>query len=128
MTRAHELVSVYPCCVAMSYILKSTLVSKMHHQNTSMNTPKLYKEVLAYLDEKDYLKNIELPFRTGAKRYLISTDKIHPTGNEFTNPVKHNGFYMEAHVNKENGIRYLMRLCEECKTSVDVKLNPEPNV
>jgi hypothetical protein len=82
---------------------------------------KLYRQVLKFLVDNDHLKDLELPVATGSKRYLLATEPQHQRGNEFSEPVDYEGYYMEAHKNRAGALRDLSNLLQLCNLSLEVK-------
>lgn len=76
--------------------------------------PRLYRDVLTRLIRSGRIRDAALPWGVGSKRYLVveSSRPRHPSGKPFFNPVSVQGFAMEAHVNRESGLRYLKAFCE----------------
>jgi ADP-ribosylglycohydrolase/tetratricopeptide (TPR) repeat protein/protein-tyrosine phosphatase len=77
---------------------------------TAKNIPDLYQQILKFLVESGEINNIELPFATGPKRYLIACEPIHPSGQNFMAPVEYKGYFMEAHNNRTAAIANLEKL------------------
>jgi hypothetical protein len=70
-----------------------------------------YEQVLKLLVE-DHRPELDrlLPFKTSRQRYLVAKANVHPNGNDFVVPVKHHGYYMEAHKDYKNAIAHLKTL------------------
>lgn len=100
------------------------------------NIPDLYRQILKFMVESGQIHNIELPFATGPKRYLIARESLHPAGQEFMAPVEYEGFFMEAHNNRASAISSLEKLANalgnENKGMRDLGPSPEserePNI
>ena len=67
------------------------------------------QQVLEWLVMPVHVSRLEnlLPFNTSARRFLISKEPKHPSGNDFVVPVECNGFFMEAHKDYKNGVNHL---------------------
>jgi len=79
----------------------------------------LYKEILKHLYKQGYLDNLELPFASGTKRYLLSKEPKHQTGRDFVKPIEYSGYFMETHKGRDTALRDLMKLLEV------LKINPK---
>jgi hypothetical protein len=90
------------------------------HVIRAISVKELYKEVLKYLLDSGHSKRLRelVPFSTSSLRYLIADKPIHPNEKEFVVPVKHGGYYMEAHKDYKNGIKHLSQFV----TKVGLKL------
>lgn len=78
----------------------------------------LYQKTLEYLYKGKYLSNMELPYQTGSKRYLLvhldnAQEPIHPGGGPFLAPVRYEGYCMEAHKSREGGLRDLINMLDQ---------------
>lgn len=80
----------------------------------------MYSQVLQFLYEKKYLKNLEIPLKTGTKRYLISKYPVHPSKKDFVIPVEFKGFYMEAHKSYDTAINDLRKMLNLCSLTLEV--------
>lgn len=81
----------------------------------------LYGKALRYVAEAgawDCLADL-VPYKTSGKRYLVSTEPVHPTGKSFVMPVEFQGLYMEAHKNYWTALTQLERLLGNCGISVN---------
>lgn len=78
--------------------------------------PKLYRKILKHIVDTGGVNKIEIPWGTGSKRYFIfKGDKpVHPNGRKFFQPVRYNDYYLEAHVERSQGVKYLGELCKRC--------------
>ncbi len=95
--------------------------SKIRIGDTSFDFPsvsKLYEQILKFLYAKGCLDRLELPLATGTKRYLLAREPKHQRGNDFGVSVGYKGYYMEANKNREEAIRDLAKLLEQCGLSL----------
>jgi predicted type IV restriction endonuclease len=69
----------------------------------------LYSQVLEYLYKNGFLEKLKsyIPYATSRQRFLISTEPVHPKGNQFVIPVEYKGYYMETHKSYSNAIKSL---------------------
>lgn len=81
------------------------------HAIRAISVKELYEKTLGFLVEKGYGKRLKdfVPFRTSNLRYLIADRAVHPNGNDFVVPVKHGGYFMEAHKSYKTAIEHLSR-------------------
>lgn len=93
---------------------------------TAKNIPDLYRQILKFLVECGDMNNIELPFATGPKRYLIAREPIHPSGQKFMTPVEYEGYFMEAHNNRTAAISNLEKLKNALEKRNSAGRNREP--
>ena len=75
----------------------------------------LFKEILTYIVDKQYVLRIPLPWGSSTKRYILTNESppLHPSGREFFYPVKHKGYVLESHYDRERGLRVLDDLCKK---------------
>jgi len=74
----------------------------------------LYEQALKYLVDGNYLKSLELPVRSGPKRFLLSNTPYHAHGNEFVAPISYNGLHMETNKSRDQAVRDLAMLVGKC--------------
>lgn len=60
-----------------------------------------------------------IPYRTGTKRYLISTSPKHPEGNEFKNSVKYGSYFMEANKSRTSAVLDVTKFLEDSGLEVE---------
>lgn len=82
------------------------------HRIEAVSVKDLFQQFLEWLVLKGFAAKLEpfLPVRTSGRRYLIARKPVHPEGNEFVVPVRHHGYYMEAHKNYESAMSGLVQL------------------
>ncbi|MCC7130161.1 MAG: hypothetical protein IT297_07150, partial [Anaerolineae bacterium] len=66
------------------------------------------------------IKKIPLPFATSAKRYLLASQPIHPTGEKFTLEVEYKGYYLEAHKERDIGLKHLQKLLAKADLEIQI--------
>lgn len=90
------------------------------HVIRAISVKEMYEQTLKYLLDNGHSKRVKdlVPFSTSSLRYLIADRPIHPNGNEFVVPMKHGGYFMEAHKDYKNGIKHLSQFV----TRVGLKL------
>jgi len=76
------------------------------------SVPELYRNALRCLIDGKHLEHVELPFASGAKRYLLARQPIHPLGNPFRRPIDIDGFYMESHKSRDQAVGDLLKFCQ----------------
>ncbi len=81
---------------------------------------KLYVAVLHFLDERDDLGQVPIPFPTSPVRYLLAREPKHQKGNPFVNPVEYHGYFMEANKDRQKGLRDLGRLLKQCGLTLEI--------
>lgn len=87
--------------------------------------PDLCTQVMDFLHTKGHGKKLlELaPYSTSSQRYLFAKSPVHPNGNDFFNPVKNHGLYIETHKNYKTAIGQLARLASKCGVKLTYKGN-----
>lgn len=82
----------------------------------------LFKNVLKYMVDKNYVIRIPLPWGTGTKRYIISNEKtpVHPNGREFFVPVRYRAYTLESHYARERAIKVLDDLCNKLRLDFEL--------
>ncbi|HQR16603.1 MAG TPA: hypothetical protein PLZ37_18750 [Nitrospira sp.] len=81
------------------------------HVIRAISVKEMYQETLKYLLDKGHSKRIKdlLPFSTSGVRYLIADRPVHPKGNDFREPIKCGGYFMEAHKGYKTAVKDLSR-------------------
>ncbi|MFW6028250.1 MAG: hypothetical protein ACOC9Q_01855 [bacterium] len=76
----------------------------------------MYEIALEYLQSIPAWELISerIPYKTSARRFLISDKPTHPNGNDFVVPVEIRGFYMESHKDYKTAVRQLAALLAKC--------------
>lgn len=70
--------------------------------------PDIYQEILEYLVDTKRIERLQLPIATSSVRYILSKDPVHQRGNDFVVPILYNGYYLEGHKERDNGLRQLL--------------------
>jgi len=98
-------------------------IDKTIFEGKSIND--LFLKVLEYLVAQNKFDNIDLPWRTGNSRYIISNEKepIHPNGRKFFVPVQYKDYSMETHVDRKRGIKILDSLCNQLNLKFETILD-----
>jgi len=75
----------------------------------------LFKEILTYIVDEQYVLRIPLPWGSSTKRYILTNESppLHPSGREFFYPVKYKGYALESHYARERGLNVLDDLCNK---------------
>jgi hypothetical protein len=92
---------------------------------TAQTVPDLCTQVMDFLHTKGHGKKLlELaPYSTSGQRYLFAKSPVHPNGNDFFNPVKNHGLYIETHKNYKTALGQLTRLASKCGVKLTYKGN-----
>lgn len=93
------------------------------HKIEGESVPKFYENVLEYIETKNIITQMTIPFSTGNRRYLIAEKAIHPNGNPFRVPVwsKDESLVMEAHKSRAQALKDVTKLFVEANISIGDK-------
>jgi hypothetical protein len=85
--------------------------------------PTLFHKILVFVVDNGTVEKLLLPWGIGAKRYFIfkGDDPKHIHGKRFFKPVSYKGYNLEAHVNREQGIKNLTAFLHELGYTVKVE-------
>lgn len=74
----------------------------------------LFAKVLEYLVDNRLIDDIQLPWGTGTKRYILTNSEpaIHPNGRDFFIPIRYADFTMESHYSRKRAVKILDDLCK----------------
>jgi hypothetical protein len=75
----------------------------------------LFRQILTFLVNKNYISRIPLPWGSTNKRYIVSnaSEPVHPNGRPFFSPEKYKGFAIETHYSRERALQVLSELCDK---------------
>ena len=76
----------------------------------------LYLNVLKYIVDSKLVDKLVFPVEgSGRSRYVMSNEPkpTHPNGKSFFYPVSYKGYSLEAHIDRNRGVKLLNDLCKE---------------
>ncbi len=82
----------------------------------------LFKDVLKYIIDKNYIDKIPLPWGKSSKRYIITNEipPIHPNGRDFFYPEQYKDYTIETHYARERGLKVLDDLCNKLEIEFEI--------
>lgn len=93
--------------------------NKIFEDNT---VKKVFRKLLQFIVDDEFVKEIPLPWGTGTKRYILTNQKkaLHPEGNEFFYPVSYKGYTIETHYSRGRAIKVLHDVCRKLKLDFEL--------
>lgn len=91
-----------------------TIIVKINEKEFKESSiPKLYYKVLKYVVDNNSIQKITIPWGIGRRRYFVykGENPTHPSNRKFFSPVKYKNYYLESHVNRKSGVKYLGEFC-----------------
>jgi len=82
----------------------------------------LFRDVLEFLVDNNFLEKLPLPWGTSNHRYIITneSDAKHPNGRDFFYPINYSGYTMESHYARERGLKVLGDLCKKLEIDFEI--------
>jgi hypothetical protein len=101
---------------------KSSAVIKVEGQTFSGKLKEIYRQALIYLSDNGAIVRLDplLPYGFSSVRNFCAKKPQHPKGNKFRQPVEHNGYYLDADKDYDEGINQLAKLLAEIQLNVEV--------
>jgi hypothetical protein len=83
--------------------------------------PELYRNVLKFIVDSNFIEKIVVPWGTGRSRYIITNEDepTHPNGRKFFSPVQYKEYTLESHADRDRGVKILSDLCEKLEISFE---------
>ncbi|NFI03472.1 hypothetical protein FC959_03480 [Clostridium botulinum] len=81
--------------------------------------PQFYENIMNYLIKNRIDFDKFVPYATGRKRYLISKDKVHISGEKFWSPICIDNYYLETHKSRVGAINDMKKFLKKLKIQVE---------